>query len=119
MVIKLPMTAAALGTSVELPTLEAEWEKSDVDERAVTLDVPAGTQSGTRIAIKGKGVPRLRGGGRGELGITLLVQTPTKLDERQRELLAQLAAERGESKPSAVAHKGKGGVMGWLQDIFS
>lgn len=119
MVVKLPMTAAALGTSVDLATLEAEWEKSDLDERAVTLDVPAGTQSGTRIAIKGKGVPRLRGGGRGELGVTLLVQTPTRLDERQRELLKQLAETRGESNPAAVAHKGKGGVMGWLQDIFS
>lgn len=120
MVVKVPMTAAALGTSIELTTLEAEWDKSDAADRRVTLEVPAGTQSGTRIALKDRGVPRLRGGGRGELGVTLLVQTPTKLDDEQRELLRQLADARDELRVEAVAAKpGKGGVFGKLSEWFS
>ncbi|MFV0428213.1 MAG: molecular chaperone DnaJ [Arachnia sp.] len=117
-VVKLPMTAAALGTSVEVTTLEAEWEGSDPDHRTVAVEVPSGTQSGTRIALKNRGVPRLRGGGRGELGVTFLVQTPTKLDERQRELLQELAAVRDEERVAAEAHDGKGGVLGWLRETF-
>ncbi len=119
MVVKLPMTAAALGTTVDVATLEAEWEKSDQADRTVAVEVPAGTQSGTRVSIKGRGVPRLRGGGRGDLGVTLLVQTPTKLDDRQRELLRQLADARDEARPAAVAAKGQKGVFGKLSEWFS
>ena len=120
MVVKLPMTAAALGTNVDLTTLEAEWDKSDEADRKVSLEVPAGTQSGTRIALKDRGVPRLRGGGRGELGVTLLVETPTKLDDHQRELLRQLADVRDETRAEAVAAKpGKAGVFGKLSEWFS
>lgn len=120
MVVKLPMTAAALGTNIDLTTLEAEWDKSDEADRKVSLEVPAGTQSGTRIALKDRGVPRLRGGGRGELGVTLLVETPTKLDDHQRELLRQLADVRDETRAEAVAAKpGKAGVFGKLSEWFS
>lgn len=119
MVVRLPMTAAALGTTVGVGTLEAEWDQSAPEDRTVAVEVPAGTQSGTRIAIKGRGVPRLRGGGRGDLGVTLLVQTPTKLDDRQRELLRQLAEARDESVPEAVAAKGHKGVFGKLSEWFS
>lgn len=121
MVVKLPMTAAALGTTVEVTTLEAEWDGSDEADRKIAVEVPAGTQSGTRIALKSRGVPRLRGGGRGDLGVTLLVQTPLKLDETQRELLRELAEVRGESHPEAAVQKGhsRGGVLGWLRETFA
>ena len=119
MVVTLPMTAAALGTTVDVATLEAEWEKSDPADRTVAVEVQAGTQSGTRVSIKGRGVPRLRGGGRGDLGVTLLVQTPTKLDDHQRELLRQLAEARDEFRPAAVAAKGSKGVFGKLSEWFS
>ncbi len=118
-VVKVPMTAAALGTQVTIDTLEAERDDLDADLSTVAVDIPAGTQSGTRITISGRGVPRLRREGRGELGVTLLVQTPTKLDDGQRELLRQLAELREESRPEAsVARHGKG-VFGWLKDQFS
>ena len=113
------MTAAALGTTVDVATLEADWDQSAVEDRTVSVEVPAGTQAGTRIGIKGRGVPRLRGGGRGDLGVTLLVQTPTKLDDRQRELLRLLAEERDESVPEAIAAKGHKGVFGKLSEWFS
>lgn len=118
-VVKVPMTAAALGTQVTLDTLEAERDNLDAELSTVAIDIPAGTQSGTRITIPGRGVPRLRRDGRGELGVTLLVQTPTRLDEGQRDLLRQLAELRDESRPEvAVAKHGKG-VLGWLKEAFS
>ena len=60
---KIPMTAAALGTEVMVATLEADLEDASPESRSVRITVPSGTQSGTRVAIDGKGVPRLRGGG--------------------------------------------------------
>ena len=119
MVVHIPMTAAALGTQVSLATLEAERDDLDADQASVEVQIPAGTQSRARIAIAGRGVPRLRGGGRGDLGITLVVDTPTKLDAKQRELLTQLAEARDETRPEAsVAKQGKG-MFGWLKEAFS
>lgn len=118
-VVKVPMTAAALGTQVSLDTLEAERDDLDAEASHVDVDIPPGTQSGTRIAIPNRGVPRLRGDGRGELGVTLLVQTPTRLDDEQRELLRQFAAARGESRPEvSVTRHGKG-VFSWLKENFT
>ncbi len=110
LVVKIPMTAAALGTEVQVATLEADLPDPDPEDTAVTVTVPSGTQSGTRVTIEGKGAPRLRGNGRGDLGVTLLVQTPTKLDDGQRELLRQLAEARDESRPEgtrATAQQGR------------
>jgi molecular chaperone DnaJ len=119
MVIKLPMTAAALGTELDIPTLEADLADADLDQRTVRLTVPAGTQSGTRIAVEDAGVPRLRAGGRGELGVTLLVQTPTRLDDRQKELLRELAEVREETRPEGSVQKHGRGVFGRLRDAFA
>ena len=118
-VVKVPMTAAALGTQVTLDTLEAERDDLDAELSTVAVDIPAGTQSGTRITIPGRGVPRLRKDGRGELGVTLLVQTPTRIDEQQRELLRQLAELRDETRPEASVAKHGKGVFGWLKEQFS
>ena len=119
MVVHLPMTSAALGTVVELDTLEAERDDLDVEEGRVEVQIPAGTQSHSRIAIAGRGVPRLRAGGRGDLGITLIVDTPTKLDDAQRALLAQLAEARAETGAQVSVDKHGKGVFGWLKEAFS
>ncbi|HOB04468.1 MAG TPA: molecular chaperone DnaJ [Propionibacteriaceae bacterium] len=120
MVVKVPMTAAALGTTVQIATLEAERDDTDPAETSVPVDVPAGTQSGTRVVVDDKGVPKLRGRGRGVLRITVLVQTPTRLDDHQRDLLRQLAESRDEIAPSAHVHKaGSKGVLAWLKEAFS
>lgn len=119
MAVKVPMTAAALGSQVPIMTLEAERDDSAEEDRTVEFEIPAGTQSGTRIAVKGRGVPKLRGGGRGDLGVTLLVQTPTKLDDTQRDILRQLAEARGETAVEATVHKGKGGFFDRLKEAFS
>ena len=118
-VVRIPMTAAALGTEVAVATLEADVEDSDPADRSVEVRVPAGTQSGTRVAVEGKGVPRLRSAGRGQLGVTLMVQTPTRLDEEQRELLRQLAELREETGPEGTVQKHGRGVFGRLRDAFA
>jgi len=119
MVVKLPMTAAALGTDVQLTTLEADRDGVDAPEAHVSLHVPGGTQSGTRLVVAGRGVPRLRGGGRGELGVTLLVQTPKHLDDAQRDLLRQLAELRGETRPEASVDKHRKGMFDRIKDAFT
>jgi molecular chaperone DnaJ len=118
-VAKLPMTAAALGTEIDIATLEADLPDADSDSATVAVNVPAGTQSGTRIAIDGRGVPKLRSGGRGQLGVTLLVQTPTRLDDTQRDLLRQLSEQRDEVRPEASVQKHGKGVFGRLRDAFA
>ena len=108
MLARLPMTAAALGTQIQIRTLEADGPDTPEADREVTLTIPPGTQAGTRLVVKGKGVPKLRGSGRGELGVTLFVQTPTKLDDEQRELLAKLAQLRDEEHPQVTVDEHKG-----------
>jgi molecular chaperone DnaJ len=118
-VVKIPMTAAALGTEVMVATLESDLPDADPEETTVRVPVPAGTQSGTRIPIDGKGVPRLRANGRGQLGVTLLVQTPTRIDDEQRELLRQLAELREETRPEVSVQKTGRGVFGRLRNAFA
>ena len=60
------------------------------------IEVESGAQSGDTVRLPGLGVPRLRGGKRGDIIVHLQVETPTKVDAAQRELLEQLARLRGE-----------------------
>lgn len=119
--VTLPMTAAALGTTVTLPTLEADVvaDESETDvETSVELDIRPGTQSGSEQVLRGRGVPGLRGG-RGDLVVTVIVETPTRLDPRQEELLVELAAIRGEEKPTGQVRVGGKSVFGRLRDAFN
>ena len=117
MAVKVPMTAAALGTHLPVRTLEADDPDCPEEDREVMLGIPAGTQAGTRLVIKGRGVPKLRGGTRGDLGVTLLVMTPTRLDDAQRALLEQLAELREETHPDLKLSSEHGkGFFGWLKD---
>ncbi len=118
MVVRIPMTAAALGTEVDVATLEGDLPDAEPDSTSVKISVPSGTQSGTRIALDGRGVPRLRSGGRGQLGVTFLVQTPTRIDEQQSELLRQLSELRDEVRPEVSVQKHGKGVFGRLRNAF-
>jgi molecular chaperone DnaJ len=117
--VRIPMTAAALGTEVTVQTLEADLPDTAEEDREVRVSVAAGTQSGTRVTLDGWGVPRLRSNGRGELGVTLLVQTPTRIDDEQRELLRQLAELREETRPDGTVQKQGRGVFGRLRNAFA
>ncbi|AWB91774.1 molecular chaperone DnaJ [Aeromicrobium chenweiae] len=116
--VTVPMTAAALGTHLDLPTLEADLPESEEDERTVRLDVSPGTQSGDTLTIRGYGVPRLRGSGRGDLKVQVVVETPTQVDEQQRALLEQLAELRDEERPEALMASNHKGVFGKIKDAF-
>ena len=117
------MTAAALGTTLELPTLEADVvppEGATTDlETSFELDVRPGTQSGTEQVLRGRGVPGLRGG-RGDLVVTIAVETPTRLDPRQEELLARAGRDprRGAAGRPGAARRRKR-VFGRLRDAFN
>jgi molecular chaperone DnaJ len=95
--VTLPMTAAALGTTLTLETL-------DGDEQ---IDVAPGTQPDAVLTLRARGVPHLRASGRGDLHVHLRVEVPTRLDAKQEELLRDLARLRGEERP-AVSGKGTG-----------
>ncbi|MBC7632592.1 molecular chaperone DnaJ [Aeromicrobium sp.] len=116
--ITLPMTAAALGTHVDLPTLEADTPEPDKDAMQVEVDIAAGTQSGDTITVKGQGVPRLRGPGRGDLRVQVVVETPLKIDDEQRALLEQLAKLRDEERPEAMLGANHRGVFGKIKGAF-
>ena len=87
--IEVPVTytEAALGANVDVPTLNG----------AVTLKIPAGTASGRTFRIRGKGAPKPKKGGHGDLLATVRVEVPTKLSREQKELLRQLQSIEGES----------------------
>jgi len=85
---KIGLAQAALGAEIEVPTL--------LNGPAV-LKVPPGTQSGTRLRLRGKGMPHLKRGGTGDLIVRVTVEVPTRLSARERDLLAAYAAERGEA----------------------
>ena len=78
--VPVSFTQAALGAEIRVPTLEGEQ----------ALKIPEGTQTGTAFKLKNKGVPVLNGHGRGDLFVEVKVQTPAKLNKRQRELLQEL-----------------------------
>ncbi|MFL6299490.1 MAG: molecular chaperone DnaJ [Terriglobales bacterium] len=89
-VVPVSFPQASLGAEITIPTLYGDH----------VLKVPEGTQSGTSLRVKGKGVPILRGHGKGDLIVEVRVQTPAKLNKRQRELLQELAALTSiENKP--------------------
>jgi molecular chaperone DnaJ len=84
---EMPITfvQASLGDEIEVPTINGK----------IKLKVPAGTQTGTKFRLKGKGVPNVRGYGVGDQHIIVRIVTPTKLTEKQKQLLAEFAEISG------------------------
>ena len=93
--VPVSVTTAALGGEIDAPCLVSE--ACDGRCRA-PVDVPAGSQTGKTVRIKGKGMPHLNGRQRGDLVVELFVETPTDLTARQKELLEELAASLGETQ---------------------
>lgn len=85
--VPISMAQAALGATIDILTLQGE-EK---------LKVPKGTQNGRIFRLKGKGIPHLRGFGRGDQIVQLVVRIPTHLNKKQEELLREFAKAGGES----------------------
>ena len=81
--VPISIVQAALGAEIVVPTLDGKVE----------LKIPPGTQSGRHFRLRGKGVPHIRGSGRGDQYVAAVVETPTNLTSRQRELLKEFSKE--------------------------
>lgn len=107
--LQIPMTAAALGTTLTIDTLDGPRD----------ITVQAGTPSGTVIGLSGLGVGHLHRNGRGDLRVAIAVKTPTKLDDAQRALLQQFAHIRGEEAPAARLVEQNSGFFSKMRDKFA
>jgi len=91
--VPISFTTAALGGQIEIPGLDGE---------AHAIDIPAGIQSGRQLRKRGAGMPVLQGRGRGDLVTEIVVETPTRLSARQKELLCEFReTETGEECPES------------------
>ncbi|SDR80810.1 molecular chaperone DnaJ [Nocardioides scoriae] len=117
--VTVPMTAAALGTTIKLPLLEADVAEEDTEmDLWVDVEIRPGTQSGSEQVLRGRGIPHLRSQVRGDLVVTVEVETPGRLDDRQQELLRELARLRHEESPDGTISQPHKGVFGRLRDAF-
>jgi len=91
--LPIAFTQAALGDTIEVPCLDG----------AEKLHIPEGTQTGSSFKLRGKGIPDINSGARGDQVVVIRVHTPTKLTEEQKTLLRELGESLGEN-----AHGGKG-----------
>ncbi len=107
--VTIPMVAAALGATLQVETLDGPAD----------LDIRPGTQSGQAIPLYGQGTERLNSSGRGDLMIHVTVETPTKLEPEQEELLRQLAKLRGEEAPPGKFAPGQHSFFSRLRDAFN
>ncbi|GAA2246211.1 molecular chaperone DnaJ [Rarobacter faecitabidus] len=104
--VSLPMTAAALGTMIEIETFDG----------LQSLDIPPGTQPDEVLTLDGLGVGRLQASGRGDLNVHVEVEIAEDLTPEQTELLQQLASLRGEERPAARMHSTSRGVFSRLRE---
>jgi len=95
--VPLSITQAALGSDLEVPTLNGK----------ARIKVPAGTQTGSIFRLKGKGMPRLHSSGTGDLHVRTNIRTPSSLTPKQKQLLEELAEEFGEPKKTDAVEKRK------------
>ncbi len=103
-VVPVSFTQAALGDELEIATLDGP----------AVLKIPDGTQSGKSFRLKNKGVPHLNSSGKGDLIVEVRVQTPTKLNRQQKDLLKQLG-ELSAVENAPHSH----GIMDRVKEIFS
>lgn len=102
--LEINFVQAALGDTVDVPTVHG----------LVEMTIPAGTQTGKTFRLKGKGAPRLRGGGQGDQHVTVTLVTPTKLNEAQKKALKDFAAASGLDD----VHPKRKGFFDKLKDAF-
>ena len=103
--VPITFTTAALGGEIELPGLDGSTHK---------ITVPAGIQSGRELRQRGAGMPVLQGRGRGDLVVEIVVETPSKLSARQKEILRELqATETGDECPQSK------GFFDRIKDVWS
>ena len=103
--LNLNIVQAALGDVVDVPTVHGDVE----------LSIPAGTQTGKTFRLRGKGAPKLRGGGQGDEHVTVKVVTPTKLNSAQKEALRAFA----EASDDSISKPKKKGFFDKVKDVLA
>jgi molecular chaperone DnaJ len=106
--IEVSIAAASLGTTVNVETLDGP----------VKVDIKAGTQSGSMLSVKGKGMTRLRSTHRGDLIVHVDVATPQKLSRDQEKLLKEFAQSRGERDGDVKIKGHREGLFSKFRDAF-
>ncbi|KCV82480.1 chaperone protein DnaJ [Actibacterium atlanticum] len=96
--VPVPMATAALGGDIEVPTIDGGRSR---------VKIPAGSQTGKQMRLRGKGMPALRGAGQGDMFIELAVETPVNLTSRQKELLREFADASENNSPESSDFFGK------------
>ena len=107
--VTIPMVAAALGATLNVETLDGPAD----------VDIRPGTQSGQAIPLYGQGSAHLNAAGRGDLLIHVTVETPTKLEPEQENLMREFAKLRGEEAPPGRFAPGQQGFFSRLRDAFN
>ncbi|RYH09887.1 molecular chaperone DnaJ [Tropicimonas sp. IMCC6043] len=90
--VPVSVASAALGGEIEVPSIDGGRSR---------VKVPAGSQTGKQMRLRGKGMPALRGGGQGDMFIELVVETPVNLTAKQKELLREFDALSAENNPQS------------------
>ena len=103
--VPIPLTTAALGGQIEVPT---------IDGKRARLQVPEGTQAGHRFRLRGKGMTELNGTARGDMFADLSIETPINLSKRQKELLREFEEESGGND----THPESEGFFAKVKDLF-
>ncbi len=101
--LDINIAQAVLGAEIEVPTVDGKE----------SLSIPSGTQPGTVFTLRGKGVPRVRGSGRGDQMVVVNVDIPTKLSKEQRELFEKLATTLG-----TTPRPKEKGFLDWLNNAL-
>ncbi|MCI4662655.1 MAG: molecular chaperone DnaJ [Neomegalonema sp.] len=104
--VPVPFIEAAVGGSVEVPT---------IDGGKTRVAIPAGTQSGKQLRLRGKGMPTLRGGRTGDLYLEILVETPINLTSKQKDLLRAFSKDAGSKQNPNVAEFEKKAQSFWTE----
>ncbi len=97
-VLEVPVTDAALGTEIEIETLDGPTK----------VKIEAGAQHGDLITLRGLGSHRIRGKGRGDLRIHIKVLTPQRLDSKQKDLFKKLKEMVSDEKPRLATRRARG-----------
>ena len=97
--VPIPMATAALGGSIEVPTIEGKRAK---------VTIPKGAQSGHQFRLRGKGMSVLRSQARGDMYIDVVVETPVNLSKRQEELLREFQGEKPAKGESTTSPESEG-----------
>jgi molecular chaperone DnaJ len=106
--VPISFPIAALGGEIEIKTLEGKGK----------LRIPSGTQPGSVLRVKGKGIPRRVVGGRGDQLVEIGIEVPTKVSTEQRELIEKLAQTLGEAKSETTEEEEEPTFMDKLKSLF-